>query len=1197
MQVSFSKYGYRIMAGMFFLLCNSLLLQANNVQVRGEINIDQMEITPNGIATVFFTLEWDNSWRDDFNYDAIYFFLKYKSKDGIWRHMYLMDQGHTVSNGFEWKLANSSKVTGKNEGIFIQRAVKGSGHATVNVTLKWDMKSNLLEPVSIEDFQTSVNWAGTGIEMVFIPKGPFYAGDNAYSQKSLRLQNLPFPAAYDIANSGYFVTSRIPVSEVNPASNAVNHVNDVTNTTTNAWVGNGSTTQWWLIDFYSDANKNPIPGAKKRTVKYVAIAGIPGHIPGKWSLEGSDNYMGGGDVWTNLQAGTGTNADWDSTLLQVYPPRKILKVTNPGAYRYYRISIVSMAPCENVPVIKSVAMAEADLENLLDYSVLVDGPVLELGGEFGVVAPDTDTWTGKTSTEYPDGYKGFYVMKYEVSQEQYTEFLNKLPYTAQKARTIGAELDDLAKDAYVFGNTVSGAADRNGIILADRGEEGAKSVSFACNLNKSDGARGMDGDGQAIACNYLSVNDMLAYADWSGLRPLSEMEYEKMSRRPYPVRPEKGEFAWNSNEGLILPAGLKEEGTRAERLATGNVNAQAQLTGPVRCGIFAAEGTKQPASGSSFWGVMELSGNLAEMYYSVNTVGRTFRGVSAHGNGELPEEGNTDMTVYWPVKAEAIAVRGGSFKSGKTELATSDRTQAYHYLQSADQRDATVTFRLGYTAPEVNLSSVLTAQNGRTTEGGMVYDTICSGMDYRITGNEELQGATFFSYLWYVSENGGRTWTLLEGEDGKNLVVRSLTNTGMEDNTLRHYLFKRKVVTPWGDGESNAVDVVVVDDSYRIDRLRDTVTIFDETHGIQVWTKNKTEFSWTIMSTGDVLTPQRENEQYSYLLPKRSAFIREDDKNLYGEKVVELDITIGGVCRHTENIELAFPDAVDTDVIGLVEDADGVKMWSDGTYARSAEEYRNPPKEVAIRSRTAAANSVYRYIGKTGSGLYWIDPDGGGPIPPFKVYCDMETGGHGWMLAGKFSNNDEQRWSADKSYWINETTFNNNYNNITSFEDAKSPVWVNCKVDYMMFQTMRVSEKAFATDVLDKTEENTLQAKLGTQDKVTLSEYFTEVLKDFPNTRSQSCRMTLRIRLINATYANFPWINEGGFRSGLIAIAKYDGPDTQGVISGFASDYGEADHGLGSLEDPSFAKGGSRSDVGYGGEGSSNANNVLLFVR
>ncbi len=36
---------------------------------------------------------------------------------------------------------------------------------------------------------------------------------------------------------------------------------------------------------------------------------------------------------------------------------------------------------------------------------------------------------------FPKGYAAFYIMKYEISQEQYVGFLNKLTQTQQTART------------------------------------------------------------------------------------------------------------------------------------------------------------------------------------------------------------------------------------------------------------------------------------------------------------------------------------------------------------------------------------------------------------------------------------------------------------------------------------------------------------------------------------------------------------------------------------------------------------------------------------------------------------------------------------------------------------------------------------------------------------------------------------------
>lgn len=58
----------------------------------------------------------------------------------------------------------------------------------------------------------------------------------------------------------------------------------------------------------------------------------------------------------------------------------------------------------------------------------------------------------------------------------------------------------------------------------------------------------------------------------------------------------------------------------------------------------------------------------------------------------------------------------------------------------------------------------------------------------------------------------------------------------------------------------------------------------------------------------------------------------------------------------------------------------------------------------------ASDNSIYEncydyrigvlYDGQ-GSGLYWIDSDGEGGNPAFKVHCDMEFDGGGWTLVGR----------------------------------------------------------------------------------------------------------------------------------------------------------------------------------------------------
>lgn len=63
----------------------------------------------------------------------------------------------------------------------------------------------------------------------------------------------------------------------------------------------------------------------------------------------------------------------------------------------------------------------------------------------------------------------------------------------------------------------------------------------------------------------------------------------------------------------------------------------------------------------------------------------------------------------------------------------------------------------------------------------------------------------------------------------------------------------------------------------------------------------------------------------------------------------------------------------------------GSRQWSDGTYARSCNGYRNPV-------------GVFEYTGDVGTGVYTIDPNGDGV--GFEAYCEMAFDGGGWTNVG-----------------------------------------------------------------------------------------------------------------------------------------------------------------------------------------------------
>jgi formylglycine-generating enzyme required for sulfatase activity len=209
---------------------------------------------------------------------------------------------------------------------------------------------------------------------------------------------------------------------------------------------------------------------------------------------------------------------------------------------------------------------------------------------------------GTLHNDFPTGYQAFYCMKYSITQGQYVDFLNKLtPQQAgYRAYTAGAKRNTIS----VVGGVYSASA-------PDR------------------------------ACNFLMASDLAAYACWAGLRPMTELEYEKACRGP--LNPVLNEQAWGTTT-VTAPSGLQGvDGSGSEYYTAGNSRFDA--AGPLRVGIFARAATTRALAGASYWGIMELSGNVSTFTATTGTTaGQTFRGL--HGTGVLNASGGT--TVAWP---------------------------------------------------------------------------------------------------------------------------------------------------------------------------------------------------------------------------------------------------------------------------------------------------------------------------------------------------------------------------------------------------------------------------------------------------------------------------------------------------------------------------------------------------------------------
>jgi len=333
--------------------------------------------------------------------------------------------------------------------------------------------------------------------------------------------------------------------------------------------------------------------------------------------------------------------------------------------------------------------------NVYDDAQL-EGTGIWLDGDDGI-STSSATATNMNA-DFPTGFRGFYCMKYEISQGQYRDFLNTLNRAQQNLRTAADISGTTVINRYVMSNT-SSLTNRNGLrcngSLASTGP-----VEIYCDMD-GDGVGNESTDGEWVACNYITWNDGAAYLDWAGLRPMTELEFEKACRGAEASL--TGEYAWGTAAAVNASYTLSGSSTGSEGIATnysstaGNaafditVALNGAINGPLRVGIFAGNNanTGRVTSGAGFCGAMELSGNLWERTVTIgNTTGRGYTGT--HGDGLLSSGGDADVTLWPGTNASGAGLRGGRWGSVLSNLKVSDRSNA---ARTYTIREAGIGFR------------------------------------------------------------------------------------------------------------------------------------------------------------------------------------------------------------------------------------------------------------------------------------------------------------------------------------------------------------------------------------------------------------------------------------------------------------------------------------------------------------------------
>lgn len=201
-------------------------------------------------------------------------------------------------------------------------------------------------------------------------------------------------------------------------------------------------------------------------------------------------------------------------------------------------------------------------------------------------------------------------MKYEPSAQQYANFLNSLPQKMVAIRDI---------------SRAEGYVEQGGAIYFKNGQ-------FQTPYPEK-------------TCQFMGWNDAMAFADWAGLRPMTELEFTKAARGP--GKPLPGEFPWNSSQKAQIQRMPNASGVLEMR----NGWTENRLSENTR--VF---------FGASYYWVMDLAGSMWERVVSIgHPKGRSF--IGTHGDGVLSPEGEA-TNKDWPYASDeggGFGFRGGGF--------------------------------------------------------------------------------------------------------------------------------------------------------------------------------------------------------------------------------------------------------------------------------------------------------------------------------------------------------------------------------------------------------------------------------------------------------------------------------------------------------------------------------------------------------
>lgn len=369
-------------------------------------------------------------------------------------------------------------------------------------------------------------------------------------------------------------------------------------------------------------------------VSSQATTGGGGFNTAQWLFVKFSTQAGADGSWRHATISTGTTASFWNSALTVPADRRGAFVDNSTSQSFWNSTVTLRwnyaedgvaGPADAQVKVFAISMINVHGGSFVYDAGGIGGAAANNYGGGGEIQINTaaDTPSG-AALGWPNGYNSFYLMRYELTQGQYADFLNSVHSSTADARHYSG-----------VGN--------------------GHSISF--NAGNPYGSRYAAAD-RYTAKNFLSTADLWSWLSWAGLRPPTEMEFEKAARDR---APDSRVYPWGDTAPTTETySPVHEGGTHSRHYLNYNNSGKVLQAGRYLSGDLPRE---MEQMGFAPRVIADLAGNVYE--HIINC---------SHSPAPANGGGTEAWPANWPAPDSAAkGLRGGDWLSGESDARVSNR--------------------------------------------------------------------------------------------------------------------------------------------------------------------------------------------------------------------------------------------------------------------------------------------------------------------------------------------------------------------------------------------------------------------------------------------------------------------------------------------------------------------------------------------